>query len=581
MKKAFFVVGAESSGTRMLTEAFISAGCYGDAGHEQRLDRERLDEAPGLVVFRRSLPHATKWPDLEKMKQRFTDAGYMVVMVQVKRNMDIMVQSQLRGEQHAKNKDQAIANILKANKTIRQYEHKTVHYESFVTDADVREEFFFNLGLPAPDMQFYDGNLKYQRTPGLKILWHSAPAFFHSGYATQTRGFVTRLIQAGHEVNIVSALSSQDLPGMTWQGIPHLPGGSMKHGVEGVLEWARRLKPDLVITLFDVWSFPTQLGLELKALGVDWMPIVPIDTDPVHPYTMAVLENASYPTAMSLFGLKQMKPLKKKKGVKKVQYLPHGVETKIFTPVENDKSAVGGKGKFVVGVVAANLESHDRKGLVPTFKAFAKFHKKHKNSVLYFHGELTRSEDGVDLEWLSHELGIKPHMIDRWVRWAMVDDHKMAELYNAFDVFMLLTRGEGFCIPLIEAQACGTPVIVTDYTAPQDLVGAGWKIPIVGKIPTLHRGYWAEPDVDAAVDALEEAYQMWSRKETVTDKARDFAMDYDFDVIVEKHLIPILKEIEDVRTKASVVVQPRTQPSSSKARKRKRRSRSLRKASSA
>jgi glycosyltransferase involved in cell wall biosynthesis len=270
------------------------------------------------------------------------------------------------------------------------------------------------------------------------------------------------------------------------------------------------------------------------------MPIVPVDSDPMHEYTINVLRSAKYPTAMSLFGMRQMK----KVGFKPF-YLPHGVDTEIFKPMEKKKELIKAKGKFVVGLIATNLEQFDRKGFVPTFKAFAKFQKRRENSVLYFHGEMTRMEDGLDLEWIASELGIKVHGVDRWMRWAFFSASELAELYNTFDVFLLLTRGEGFCVPLIEAQACGVPVIVTDYTAPQDLVGAGWKIPIVDKAPTIVRGYWGNPDVDAGVRALEEAYQMWANKENMIDKARKFALDYDFQTVADKYLVPILKEIED------------------------------------
>jgi len=108
----------------------------------------------------------------------------------------------------------------------------------------------------------------------------------------------------------------------------------------------------------------------------------------------------------------------------------------------------------------------------------------------------------------------------------------------------MLTRGEGFGVPLIEAQACGTPVIVTDFTAPSDLVGAGWKIPITGKIYTPMNSYFAEPDVDAAVDALEEAYELYKTKKMEPEKAREFAKEFDFDAVTEKYMMPFLEEVE-------------------------------------
>ena len=123
----------------------------------------------------------------------------------------------------------------------------------------------------------------------------------------------------------------------------------------------------------------------------------------------------------------------------------------------------------------------------------------------------------------------------------------MAQIYSTLDVMMLLTRGEGFGLPVVEAQSCGTPVIVTDFTATSDLVGSGWQIPITGKRWTPLNSWWAEPDVDAAVAALEEAYELWEAgklEETYQLKARAFAKKFDFDVVYQMYMAPFLEKVD-------------------------------------
>lgn len=48
-------------------------------------------------------------------------------------------------------------------------------------------------------------------------------------------------------------------------------------------------------------------------------------------------------------------------------------------------------------------------------------------------------------------------------------DDQMCEIYNSFDVLLAPSRAEGFGLPLIEAAACNTPVITTDYATPKEL----------------------------------------------------------------------------------------------------------------
>jgi glycosyltransferase involved in cell wall biosynthesis len=105
---------------------------------------------------------------------------------------------------------------------------------------------------------------------------------------------------------------------------------------------------------------------------------------------------------------------------------------------------------------------------------------------------------------------------------------------------MAPSQGEGFGIPVIEAQACGVPVIVSDFSAQPELVGSGWA---VGGAPDWDEGQGAwfhAPSIDGILSALNEAYN----GEGNPANARAKALEYDHNVVWDRYWRPIMTELE-------------------------------------
>jgi hypothetical protein len=104
-------------------------------------------------------------------------------------------------------------------------------------------------------------------------------------------------------------------------------------------------------------------------------------------------------------------------------------------------------------------------------------------------------------------------------RIVLIDDDlpgdEIASLYRSCHVLVAPYRGEGFAMPVLEAMACGLPVITTaggptdEFCPPQ----AGWRIASrratfrddrVGDLPTVGRPWVLEPDVSHLVALLRE-----------------------------------------------------------------------------
>jgi glycosyltransferase involved in cell wall biosynthesis len=128
----------------------------------------------------------------------------------------------------------------------------------------------------------------------------------------------------------------------------------------------------------------------------------------------------------------------------------------------------------------------------------------------------------------------------------MTAEH-LVVLYSAFDVLLNPSMGEGFGIPIVESQACGVPVIVSDHSAMTELCGAGWLVTGDPWWDAMQEAFFIAPAIDGVLAALEAAYEERAN-EDLRAYAVEFAQGYDADVVTEEFWLPALEKLTANRT---------------------------------
>jgi glycosyltransferase involved in cell wall biosynthesis len=156
----------------------------------------------------------------------------------------------------------------------------------------------------------------------------------------------------------------------------------------------------------------------------------------------------------------------------KIDVTPLGYDRATYRPLPDDE-------------VAAFKQSHDlperfwlflgtlepRKNLVTLIEAYAALDDDERLPLILAGGKGWQTDeifDTID----EHNLG------DRIQAVGFVPDDEIALWYNAAEVFVYPSLFEGFGLPVLEAMACGTPVVTSNVSSlPEVAEGAGMCLP--------------------------------------------------------------------------------------------------------
>lgn len=375
----------------------------------------------------------------------------------------------------------------------------------------------------------------------MRLAWYSNAPDMPTGYGTQTAQVIRRMAADGHIVHVL-ANYGQIAGVRDWNDIAIWPQGHAQYSLDVIDDQARFIKPDVVFTLYDVWVLKDSLKDQRV---VSWTPI------DHYPPTPEVLKWAREhrTIAMSEFGQRALA----EHGVT-ADYIPHAIEG-VFQPTESDvrQRMKVPDDAFLIAINAANIGlTPPRKAWSENLVALAEFLRRHDDAFLYLHTDLVRP-GGVPLPILVGALGMDPARLRKvdlmGYRGGLVDDAELARIYSAADVLLACSKGEGFGIPVLESMACGTPAIVSDFSAQPEIVGdTGWKVPVQPDWDHNQGSFFCTPLVGGILMALEEAYeQRGQRSAACVERAES----YRADKVYAEHWRPLLASLSEPERKGN------------------------------
>ncbi len=380
-----------------------------------------------------------------------------------------------------------------------------------------------------------------------RILWVGDSPTLFTGFGRVAREVLTRLHATG----------KYDITCLGWyyDGRPYdtnaLPfeiyrTGNTEFGQDvlgGIIE-AR--EPDVMISLGDIWMVQWIQQIPQRA-QTKWVGYFPLDGGPLHSSFGPVIRAMDVPVCYSKFA---QDVIAADAPDIHTELIYHGVDADTFHPIADKVACKREEGigdRFVVGCVARNQA---RKQIPILVKAFARFAEDKDDVFLYLH--MAPRDAGWDMPELlrRYRLQYKAHISGATVNEALTDE-QLNGVYNCFDVFALPTMGEGFGLPIVEAMACGVPVVVTDYSACVELVEGRGELIKVRDLLTLGQNNidQAVADVDDLTARLEKLYADPSLRQAHGHAGRQFAETLAWDALMPQWtaLIDSLGDRDNVR----------------------------------
>lgn len=311
----------------------------------------------------------------------------------------------------------------------------------------------------------------------------------------------------GHEAMVLAIDCDGGPLFMDWHGIRVALPNQHRFGQDVIADLVRSFRADVVVSNFDPWVL-SEPGFGRALSGAAWVGWFPVDQEPLPYHLPKLIPAMDVALTESEWGLGILRRL----GLGlRAQAMPVPVDVEGFDLVDElarkrARAALGiDPGAQVIGLIGTNLYG-DRKALAEQIGGFCLYAKEYPEALLLLH---TEPQGAVNVPALLNSYGFLERVVSLqgFARdYGMSEHRKMALLYQAMDVLLHATAAEGFGLCMLEAMACGIPVIYAENTSMPELVD-GYGVPVMWdrlvKTWSVHGGWWNRPTAEGVADALE------------------------------------------------------------------------------
>lgn len=283
-----------------------------------------------------------------------------------------------------------------------------------------------------------------------------------SGYKTIAVPLLTKLARMGHEIKVAGLMYRGE---EHWHPFSVIPCQNLQESVAVINNLMPLWNPDVILVAMDL-PIQRKIFEQVSKFQKKYIAITPLENPPLCMDWAIPLFQMD-----KVFFISQMgTDAAEKVGLNNVEHLQVGIDTVLWHPATAEEKETIRKGMsvpqdaFVILTVADNQE---RKNLWAALESVSRLKKEIERPIRYLLVTRVENPYGWRLKELIQNLGIKD---DVMLFERGLPQQSLWGLYAASDVYLQTSKAEGLGLPVMDAMACGVPVVATDTGALTELL---------------------------------------------------------------------------------------------------------------